>query len=197
VPQSLRSWPYISGPFRRFQLTAMLWPCGVVLMITFFSLVIGELVPKRIALNSPERIASYAAAPWLPSPASSSAVSCLSFARSRPAGAGDQDYDKPAVTEEEIRILIDQGTTAGVIEEEEQDIRRGSSPGRQEGELIRPPGEDRVLDIDRHRSRDPAQDLRGPYSPMSSGLQQEAGQFPGVVESRTCLSCNLAEREVT
>lgn len=43
---------------------------AVVLAITCLSLILGELVPKRLALNSPERIASAVAAPWPANPLS-------------------------------------------------------------------------------------------------------------------------------
>ncbi len=96
----------------------------VVATITYLSLVIGELVPKRLALGNAERIAVLIARPmrflsWLATPF----VSLLSFStnmvfkvlRLRPS-------DEPPVTEEEIKILIEQGTQAGVFEETEQDL---------------------------------------------------------------------------
>ena len=102
---------------------------AVVLLITFFSLVIGELVPKRIALSNPERIASLAAPPLaafsrLVSPVIVLLSSCTDLVLR---SLGVKAYTEPAVTEEEIRILIDQGTTAGLFEEEEQDIMERAS----------------------------------------------------------------------
>jgi putative hemolysin len=96
----------------------------VVLVITYLSLIVGELVPKRLALNSPERIASAIASPMralalLASPAvrlldlsTEAVVRCL---RMKPSV-------EPPVTEEEIRALIEQGTQAGMIEEAEQEM---------------------------------------------------------------------------
>lgn len=96
----------------------------IVLCITFLTLVIGELVPKRIALNRPERIAMLAAGPMrLLAKVAAPAVHLLSFStdmvlkvmRFRPS-------EDPPVTEEEINLLIEQGTMAGVFEEAEQDM---------------------------------------------------------------------------
>ncbi|OPY67875.1 MAG: Magnesium and cobalt efflux protein CorC [Syntrophorhabdaceae bacterium PtaU1.Bin034] len=96
----------------------------VVIVITYLSLIIGELVPKRIALNNPERIAMNVAKPMrtlssITLPVvhllnlSTSAV--LAILRIKPS-------EEPPVTEEEVKILIDQGTRSGVFEEMEQDM---------------------------------------------------------------------------
>lgn len=96
----------------------------VVFCITYLSLVIGELVPKRIALNNPERIACLTAAPMrllsrIAAPAvtllGASTNLMLSLIRMQPS-------NEPAVTEEELRVLIAQATEAGVLEEREQDM---------------------------------------------------------------------------
>lgn len=91
----------------------------VVLSITYLSLVIGELVPKRLALNHPERVALVVAGPMralarLASPVVSilsvSTSAVLTFLRMR------APTESP-VTEDEIKLLIQQGTQAGVFEE--------------------------------------------------------------------------------
>jgi putative hemolysin len=96
----------------------------VVLVITFLSLVVGELVPKRIGMHSPERIARLMARPmnllsritrpfvWL---LSQSTELILKVFRLRPA-------PEAPVTEEEVRSLIGDGTRCGVFEAIEQDI---------------------------------------------------------------------------
>jgi putative hemolysin len=97
---------------------------AVVLAISYFSLVLGELVPKRIALSSPERIASLVAVPMtglarIASPlvhlltASSSVV--MRLLRIRPSVGSP-------VTEEEIKVLLAQGAEAGTFERAELDI---------------------------------------------------------------------------
>ena len=96
----------------------------VVIAITYLSLIIGELAPKRIALNNPERIATMVARPMralarmtLPVVhllnVSTNAV--FSILRIKPS-------EQPPVTEEEVKILIDQGTQSGVFEKREQDM---------------------------------------------------------------------------
>lgn len=97
---------------------------AVVIGITFLVLVIGELVPKRLALNNAERIASITAVPLqILSRIAAPLVRLLSVStelvlralRSAPSA-------EPPVTEEEIRIIIEQAAQAGVVEEAEQDM---------------------------------------------------------------------------
>lgn len=96
----------------------------VVALITYLSLVIGELVPKRIGLTSPERIASLVARPMrLLSTLVSPAVSLLSVSTDLIVRLlGIRPAEEPPVTEEEIRIMLEQGTRAGVFEAAEQDM---------------------------------------------------------------------------
>jgi magnesium and cobalt exporter, CNNM family len=96
----------------------------VVLGITYLSLVIGELVPKRIGLTNPERIAAAVAGPMrLLSVLASPVVRLLSFSTDGLLRLlGIRPSTEPPVTEEEIRVLINQGTQAGVFEEAEQDL---------------------------------------------------------------------------
>ncbi len=96
----------------------------VVLLITYFALIIGELVPKRVALNNPEKIALLIAVPMrflaklaLP------IVHLLSLSTDAVLKIlGIKPSLEPQVTEEEIKILIEQGTEAGTFEEAEQDM---------------------------------------------------------------------------
>jgi magnesium and cobalt exporter, CNNM family len=99
----------------------------VVISITFVSMVLGELVPKRIALHNPERIAALLAGPmilisrlfkpfvWILGKITDFILKLL----------GIQPGTEPPVTEEEIQLLIDQGTQAGVFEEAEHDMVEG------------------------------------------------------------------------
>ena len=99
----------------------------VVLTIAFFTIVLGELVPKRIALHNPEQIASVLAGPmivvskifapfvWLLGRITDVILKLI----------GIKPGAEPPVTEEEIHLLIDQGTQAGVFEEAEQDMVEG------------------------------------------------------------------------
>ncbi|MEI1377524.1 hemolysin family protein [Nostoc sp. UHCC 0926] len=96
----------------------------VVLIITYFSLIVGELVPKRLALNNPERIASIVAIPMQALAAIASPVVYLLSASTDLIlrVMGITASTEPQVTEEEIKILIEQGTEAGTFEEAEQDM---------------------------------------------------------------------------
>ncbi|MEH2079084.1 MAG: hemolysin family protein [Nostoc sp.] len=96
----------------------------VVLIITYLSLIVGELVPKRLALNNPERIASNVA---IPMRALSAITSPMVYLLSTSTDLilrvlGITASTEPQVTEEEIKILIEQGTEAGTFEEAEQDM---------------------------------------------------------------------------
>jgi magnesium and cobalt exporter, CNNM family len=96
----------------------------VVVTITYLSLVVGELVPKRLALNYPERIASRVAKPMrFLSLLTSPAVHALSASSSfllRLLGA--RPTEEPPITEEEVKILIDVGAEAGVFEAAEHEL---------------------------------------------------------------------------
>ncbi|HXL56068.1 MAG TPA: hemolysin family protein, partial [Chitinophagaceae bacterium] len=95
----------------------------VVIIITYFSLVLGELVPKRIGLSNPEAIAKTLAGPmrivtyitypfiWLLSISSNLIIKLFNIRRK-----------DTGVTEEEIKAIISEGTEQGTIEEAEQEI---------------------------------------------------------------------------
>ena len=96
----------------------------VVVILTFFSLVLGELLPKRIGLNHPESIAKAVAWPmkiisiitapfiWL---LTHSTEFLLKVLQIKPTADGK-------VTEEEIKAIIKEGTEIGEVQEIEQDI---------------------------------------------------------------------------
>ena len=96
---------------------------GVVMIITYFSLVFGELVPKRIGLSRPETIAKAVAQPmrivslitypfiWL--------LTKSTFLITKIFNIKPKDGQ---VTEEEIKAIINEGTEQGTLEETEQEI---------------------------------------------------------------------------
>ena len=96
----------------------------IVVTITYFSLIIGELVPKRFALNHPERIAKLVARPMkLLSIAMSPMVHLLSVSTSAVLTLlRMKARTESPVSEDEIKMLIEQGTQAGVFEKTEQEI---------------------------------------------------------------------------
>ena len=96
----------------------------VVLATTYLSLVIGELVPKRLAIGNPERLAS-AVAPAMRrlSRLASPVVRLLGLSTDlviRLLGA--REGASAPVSEEEIRLLLQQGTESGVFEPREQEV---------------------------------------------------------------------------
>jgi len=95
----------------------------VVVCITYLSLILGELIPKRIALNDPENIACLAApAIHLLSRLAHPLVILLSSSTNLSLRIlGFKATIASAVTEEEIKLLIDKGTQAGTFQEFEQD----------------------------------------------------------------------------
>ena len=96
----------------------------VVLIITYLSLVVGELVPKRIALNNPERIAVKIAKPMnYLSRITSPLVALLSLSMELVLKILQikEPNDKTA-SEEEIKLLIEEGTQSGEFEKAEEDI---------------------------------------------------------------------------
>ncbi len=97
---------------------------AVVFGLTFLSLVVGELVPKRLGLNRAESIARAVAGPMR-------TLSVLAGPAVKLLGAstdfvirllGVKPSDAPVVTSEDIRILIEQGTETGVFDEAEQEM---------------------------------------------------------------------------
>ena len=102
-------------------------PLSVLLIsviITYFSLVIGELIPKRIATNNPEKIAMAMCGPVkVLASIFRPIVRILSF--STEAGLklmGIKENEENTVSEDEIKVMIEQGKQDGVFEENEQDI---------------------------------------------------------------------------
>lgn len=117
----LRSLPFLAPSAEAIAFTL------IVLLITYLSLIIGELVPKQLALNNPEKIVSFVAAPMsvlsqLTAPfvhlLDGSTNLLLRLLNVRPS-------DEPAVTEEEIKVMIAQGAQTGTFEEVERELVDG------------------------------------------------------------------------
>jgi putative hemolysin len=95
---------------------------AVVVAITYLSLILGELVPKQIALRHPERVALLVSPPLLLLSRVTSPVVWLLSASSglvlRLIGYGK--HEAHAVTEEEVKAVVAEGATSGAIETEER-----------------------------------------------------------------------------
>jgi putative hemolysin len=96
----------------------------VVGAITYLSVIIGELVPKRIALGNPERIASALARPMFGlSKIFSPLVNLLNFSSDfLMATLGIRKPKESVVSEEEVRVLIDEGLSAGIFKKAEKEM---------------------------------------------------------------------------
>lgn len=124
----------------------------VVILITYFSLILGELVPKRIALSAPEKFASFTAKPMeILSMLAIPAVSLLS--RSTDAILRllriKETYEA-GVSEDEVKMLIREGAKIGVFEQTEKNIveRTFRLSDRQVNALMTPRKQIVWLDID-------------------------------------------------
>lgn len=112
----------INIPFIGIYAHEIAWVINV-LLVAFVTIVFGEMIPKRIGLSKPETVAQYIAIPflwvsritlpfvWLLSRTTEMFIRLLGI-----------NTDISKVTEEEIKAIIDEGATAGTIEEIEQDI---------------------------------------------------------------------------
>ncbi|GHV84565.1 hemolysin [Spirochaetia bacterium] len=97
----------------------------ITLVLSFFTLVLGELVPKRIAMHRAEKLAFAFSTPvavassifapvvWLLTKSTNALLRLLGI---------DPEAEKAAVTEEEIRLLVDAGSERGSIAAGEQEI---------------------------------------------------------------------------
>lgn len=96
----------------------------VITVLTYLSLIIGELVPKKMALNNPEPIAISVAVPMrIFAKVFSPLVKLLSLSTEFVLKLiGAKEPDDSGVSEEEIKIMIAEGTAIGTFEETERDI---------------------------------------------------------------------------
>jgi len=123
----------------------------VVLVITYLSLIIGELVPKQLALQRAETVASRVAQPMkVLATVSAPIVWFLSVSSAFVLKLLRADAtDEPAVTEEEVKLLLKQATDAGIFEQAEQELVAGvlGLGHRNVGELMTPRHAMTFLDI--------------------------------------------------
>lgn len=145
----------------------------VVLIITYLSLIIGELVPKNLALSNAEGIATALAPPmrWL-SRVGSPAVSLLTFSTQvvMKLLPFRQSNEAP-VTEDEIKVLIAQGTEHGTFEEAEQEMVEG----------VFRLGDRRVVDLMQPRGKVVCLDLMAPWEENREVIRHHThSRFPVV-----------------
>ncbi len=97
----------------------------ITLVLSYFTLVLGELVPKRIAMQNPEKMARMACGAlrfcsvafkplvWLLSASTNGVLRLVGV---------DPNAEQDEVTEEEIRMMVDMGGESGAIEENEKEM---------------------------------------------------------------------------
>lgn len=147
----------------------------VVTLITYVTLVIGELVPKRLALQSPESVAVRIARPmralsrltapvvWLLAKSSDLIIKLF----------GVRASNEPPVTEEEVELLLQQGTQAGVFEETERAMVEGvfDLGERRANELMTPRHRVVFLDVEQDDEENRRRMAESPhaYYPVCAG----------------------------
>lgn len=139
LAQSLQSLG-VEAALASFSATAI-----VVVLVTYISIVVGELVPKRLGQMSPEAIACLVARPmqWL-AMLTRPFVMLLSLStHSLLKLLGVKQNTQSSVTEEEIQAILAEGSEAGVIEENQRDLLRNvfRLEERQLGSLMIPRSE--------------------------------------------------------
>ena len=169
----------------------------VVIIITYLSLVIGELVPKRIGMAIPEKYASFIAIPmdtlskvvkpfvWILSISTTFIVSLFNIKSS-----------KNTVTEEEIRALVDEGVDSGVIENFEHDMV----------DRLLDIGDKKAINMMVHRSDISYIDLQASFEDIKSYiLKSNHTEYPicdgnfdhikGIITSKALLQAFILEAE--
>jgi putative hemolysin len=193
LAESLQNVPYIGEYSTSIALGV------VVLSITVLTIWLGELVPKRLGLNSPERIAQVVAGPMLfISKIFSPFIKLMSGATNFVLRLiGVNASSEPPITEEELQMLISQGTQAGVFEEAEQEMVEGvfSLGDSRVYSLMTPRTEVVWLDIN-----DSIEEIRQkiaecPYSRFPV-RQDSLETIVGIVKSRDLLVESLSGKEI-
>jgi putative hemolysin len=171
----------------------------VMVGVTYLSLIIGELVPKRLALLNSERIASAFARPMslfarIGAPVirilSGSTQIVLKLIRARAPA-------EPAITEEEIHVMLEQGAQAGVFEKAEHDMMKGliKLGDRGVNALMKPRREVVWLDVEDpwDESRKKMASSRYSRFPVAEG---NLDKVIGVVQTKDLLTRCLAGEKI-
>ncbi len=176
----------VASPYSNYAATGL-----VVVLITYFSIVVGELVPKRMGQSYPETLARLVARPidWLATATKPFVLFLSVSTRALMRVLGIKEHSAAAVTEEEIHAMLAEGTTAGVIESHEHTMVRNvfRLDDRQIGSLMVPRSDVVVLDLEQpfdvNMARVEASDhARFPV------VRGNMGNVVGVVNARKWLS---------
>jgi putative hemolysin len=165
-----------------------------VIITAYFSIVLGELVPKRLALQNPERLSSAIAGPmsfvsklftpfvWLLGKSTDLILRIL----------GVKHTGDIPVSEEELLVQLDQGTQAGIFEETEQDMVEGvfSLSDQRVNALMTPRNEIVWLDIHDTGEEIRQKMMNSPYSRFPVG-DEGLDRLVGVVKAKEVLLANV------
>ena len=163
----------------------------VVIIVTYVAITVGELVPKRIGQNNPEQIAAVMARPMLVlSKATRPFVWSLSLTTNallRLFGVGK--HKQATVTEDEIEAILDEGSVAGLIEDQERELVKNvfRLDDRKLGSLMVPRSEIIFVDINSPESESLekiSQSVRSRI-PVCDG---DLDSIIGVLSAKTALS---------
>ncbi|MCU0511497.1 MAG: hemolysin family protein [Anaerolineae bacterium] len=163
---------------------------AITLLTVYLTLVIGELVPKRLAIQNPERIACTLAAPMQRlSRLTAPLVALLTLSSNLVIRLlGVKPPSEPAVTEVEVLSMIEQGIEGGIFEASEQQMVQGvfELDARQVREIVTPRPDIVWLDIDDTRDdirRKLSENVYSAYPVCRDGIDNVLG----VVHSRELL----------
>ena len=163
----------------------------VVIVTTYLTLVIGEIVPKVIALNDPERVSLKVAKSMV---VLSTISKPVSFVLAKSSSfllwlMRIENRTDDTVTEEEIKLMIEEGREDGTIEQEEEDIiKRVFKLDDQKVESIMTPRNEIIwidLEDDRELNKVKIIESKRSIFPIASG---ELDDFIGVVQAKDILS---------
>ena len=163
----------------------------VVIVTTYLTLVVGEIVPKVIALNDPERISLKVAKSML---VLSKVSKPVSFILAKSSSfllwlLRIENRNDDTVTEEEIELMIKEGIEGGTIEQEEEDIiKRVFKLDDQKVESIMTPRNEIIwidLEDDRQVNKVKIMESKRSIFPIAYG---ELDDFIGVVQAKDILS---------
>ena len=169
---------------------------AVVVAITYISLIVGELVPKRIALTSPETIAAKLARPlqivvmiarpmvWLLEHTTAAVLALLRVRTDRAGG----------VTEEEVKLAIAEGTESGVIDEVEEDMIHGvlALADRSVASVLSPRTDVYWIDLADDQETMAREIADCPYSRIVVTRNGDIGRPIGIVQKKDLLTSMLA-----
>lgn len=170
----------------------------VVIVTTYLTLVIGEIAPKVIALNEPEKVSLKVAKSMV---ILSKISKPVSFVLAKSSSfllwlLRIENKNEDIVTEEEIELMIKEGREDGTIEQEEEDIiKRVFKLDDQKVETIMTPRNEIIwidLEDDRQVNKVKIIESKRSIFPIASG---ELDDFIGVVQAKDILSAMFSDEE--